>query len=320
MTQIHRLDFQPLPGLSSGHLQTIISTFRSPGDAPPSKTWLVKLDDGDLLSCEVSIPPNWNEGIKTVALVHGLGGSHLSHYMIRMSRKLYHNGYKVVRINLRGCGTGKGLSNLPYNAGNSHDVLRVLQELKLQTPTSDVALIGFSLGGNIVLKLAGELGEQAKEYVKNFIAVCPPLDIAEAVSLIEQRKFHIYHTYYLRKLCEQAREWIRGDIKIKSISEFDAKITAPLWGYEGADDYYMKCSSVRFLPQIRHMSHLLFAEDDPFVKLNVLDGVSIPHQVKIWAAKRGGHLGFIGRAPKEHNSFWMDHLLLNWVEDNFGLE
>lgn len=243
-------------------------------------------------------------------MIHGLGGNHNSSYMIRMARKFYQKGYKVVRINLRGCGSSEGLSKLPCGAGNSKDVLKVLQTLKENTPRSDIFLIGFSLGGNTTLKLAGELGEEAKKLVKTFIAVCPPLDLEETARLIQQPGYGLYHRYYLSRVLKQVKPWIKEPIH--SIQEYDDKISGPMWGFKDAKEYYYKCSCIRFLNQIRTECHILLAEDDPFVSLDILKNVELPECVHVWTSAYGSHLGFIGRTKWQ----WLDDLLLNWVDGN----
>lgn len=309
MKQIaNRLDFKPFWGLSSKHLQIIASSLSPDGYAPPTKQWLVDIDNGDKLSCEVSTPLNWDEKT-TVALIHGLSGNHRSSYMIRMARKFFQEGYKVVRINLRGCGSGINLSKLPSGAGNSNDILLVLQQLKKNTPSSDIFLIGFSLGGNITLKLAGELGEEAKKLVKTFIAVSPPLNLEETARLIQQPGHNLYHHYYLSRILKQAKPWIKEPIH--SIQEYDDKITGPMWGFKDAHDYYAKCSCIRFLNQIRCDSHIILAEDDPFVSLDALKNVDLPESVHLWVSPHGSHLAFLGRNRWQ----WLDDLLLNWLKE-----
>ena len=315
MNKVKKLNFKPLFGLSSKHLQMIISTYIPIGRAPPSNQWLVDIGNGDKLSCEVSIPLNWKRDNKTIALIHGLGGSHTSRYMVRIARKLYQNGSKVIRINLRGCGSGKGLSKLPYSAGNSHDILKVVQALKKETPDSEISVIGFSLGANIALKLAGELGIDAEKLVKTFIAVCPPLDLEHTVLSIQQKRNYLYHQYYLKKISEQARPWTTQ--KFPSIYAFDDKITGPLWGFSGAQDYYHSCSSKHFLNQIHVITHILCAEDDPFVSINFLKDIPLPNHVQLWATEYGSHMGFLGRTDQAWKFQWMDQLLLNWIEGNF---
>jgi predicted alpha/beta-fold hydrolase len=305
-----QLNFEPFWGLSSRHLQILVSAYAPSGRAPPTNRWLVDIGNGDQLSCEVSIPPDW-DGKTTIALMHGLSGNHNSSYMIRLSRQFYQKGYKVVRINARGCGSGVGLSKLPSGAGNSQDVLKVLMQLKEITPHSYIYLMGFSLGGNTILKLAGELGENADALVKTFIAVCPPLDLAETARLIQQPKYSIYHHYYLSRLLKQAKPWIKEPIH--SLQEYDEQITATLWGFKDAQEYYTRCSCIRYLSKIRTDTHIIFAEDDPFVRLEPLNNVTLPACVHVWTSPHGSHLAFLGRTKWQ----WLDELLLNWVEGNF---
>lgn len=315
--KINKLNFKPLLGLSSCHLQMIASSYLPRGKAPPSERCLIELEEGDCLSCEISTPLQWKTVDQTVVLVHGMGGCHTSSYMIRLSRKLYFKGIRVVRVNLRGCGSGKGFSKLPYHAGTSFDVLKVLQFLKTREPLSEIVLIGFSLGGNIALKLAGELGAIAKNLVNTFIAVCAPLDLAHTVDRIQEKRNQLYHSYYLKHISKQVRAF--SSRRVQTLYEFDDVITAPLWGYEGANAYYQDCSSIRFLPNIEQTTHLLFAEDDPFISFDRLQELSLSDSVHLWITERGGHMGFLGKAPNSHSPYWMDYVLFNWIDGNFSV-
>jgi hypothetical protein len=299
--------------MSSKHLQMIISNFIPANKPPPSTQLLVGIGNEDKLSCEVSTPLDWKKNDKTIVLIHGLGGSHESRYMVRIAAKMYDKGNKVVRINLRGCGSGKGLSKRPYSAGTSEDILKVLLVLKNVAPDSEIIVIGFSLGGNIALKLAGELGLDAVHLIKAVFAICPPFDLEQTVLAIQQRKYWLYHRYYLQKILEQTTPWTTQ--KFPSIYEFDDKITAPAWGFAGAKDYYQKCSSKNFLSKIRVTSHIICAEDDPFVSLNALKDITLSNQVQIWTTKYGSHMGFLGKTDKPWKFQWIDYLLENWIAD-----
>lgn len=306
-----KLRFRPLWGLSSKHLQMIISNFIPAGEPPPSSQMLVDLSEGDQLSCEVSTPDHWKSGDKTIVMIHGLGGSHESRYMVRIASQLYKMGHKVVRVNLRGCGSGSGLSKKPYCAGTSEDILKVLLSLKKEAPDSEIILIGFSLGGNIALKLAGELGIDAKRLIKAMFAVSPPFDLEQTVRAIQQRKYWLYHRYYLKKILEQTRHWTTEDFP--SIYEFDDKITAPAWNFAGAKDYYRNCSSKHFLDKIQVPCNIICAEDDPFVSLESLNDVTLSNHVHLWTTKHGSHLGFLGKTNKPWSFQWIDQLLKDWI-------
>lgn len=303
--------FRPIPGFSSPHVQTIMASLSWPGNPPHSEPFRVSLDDGDALCCEVSTPAAWHPAQKTMIMIHGLGGSHASGYMIRLSRKLCAAGYRIVRLNLRGCGSGLGLSRRPYHGGASHDVLSVIRALKVETPLSPCVLIGFSLGGNIALKLAGELG--SSNLVHETIAICPPIDLAETADLLEHASNRFYQHYYLNKMRESGRQWFEKR-SIRSIREFDDTVTAPQWDFRNAADYYNQCSSRFFLSRIKHPCHILFAQDDPFISYRTALETPLSELVKIWLSPKGGHMGFLGWAGRQHGCFWLDQLLLSWID------
>lgn len=281
------LNFRPHFGLASPHLQTIVGSFRKAPPAPPSLELLVPLADGDMLSCQCSIPAQFS---KIIVLIHGLGGSHNSNYMVRLARKCYDKGMMAVRVNLRGAGSGKNLSSRSYHGGRSEDVACVLHVLNERYPGYDVHVIGFSLGANIVLKLAAE-------QKVNAIAISPPVDLADAVKRIQQPKNRLYHAYYLKNI----------EATTKTLYEFDNTHTARLWGFSSADDYYKKSSSIHTLAAIKGPTKILFSEDDPFIAIPKL-----PHNphVEVFCTRYGGHMGYIGKTAKEHTSFWLDELLL----------
>ncbi len=316
MSTVQWLNFQPLPGLASRHLQTIIPIFRRPEKPPESVGWKVDIGEGDFLSCEVSKPRYFAPSNRTVVLLHGLGGSHNGQYMVRMARKVAEKGMKAVRVNLRGCGSGQGLSKLPYHAGCSEDVYHVLKACKREDPDSKVTVIGFSLGGNIALKLAGELGESASEWMEACFAVCSPLDLGQTGRLIAKKRHYFYHRHYLKRIVLQAQDWMQQ--KVSSIYEFDQVMTAPVCGFKDADDYHQKCSSKHFIPKICCPTHLLFAADDPFIDLAPLKEMVLPIAVKVWLTSHGGHMGFLSHSAKSHNYYWMDQLLLNWLDGDFA--
>lgn len=309
---IDYLSFSPLPGFSSPHVQTILGTFIRSGKAPPSTQLHVSLDDGDVLCCELSTPPSWTNTQKTIMMIHGLGGSHNSSYMIRLSRKFYQIGYRVLRINLRGCGSGKHLARLPYHGGVSHDVRRVIQEIKKQTPLSPLILIGFSLGGNIALKLAGESKPHQESMADHTIAVCPPIDLTRTLQMISHSSNRLYHHYYLKQLRPVAKQWT-PDKLMTSMYEFDNHVTAQAWGFKDANDYYQQASSCFHLPDMQSSCQILFAMDDPFIDYKSVLERPLSPSIKVSLSKYGGHMGFVGWSGHKHSYFWLDHILHKWI-------
>jgi predicted alpha/beta-fold hydrolase len=241
--------------------------------------------------------------------------------MLRLARKLWHCGVQVVCLNLRGCGSGKGLARQPYHSGRSEDVLAVLDDLRQVTPHSPMALLGFSLGGNIVLKLAGELQAAAATYLRQVIAVSPPADLAACARLLAQPANRLYERRFVRLLRTDVldrharfpdlpRVELPEDL---SLYAFDNLYTAPQCGFRNADDYYACCSAAPLVPQITIPCHILFAADDPLIDTTVLAGVDLPPTVQITYTTRGGHLGFLGIPGRPGGYRWMDTLLLEWI-------
>lgn len=312
------LSFNPMPGLSSPHMQTIVARFISHGSPPPAEDWIVQLKDEDSLYCKLSTPEEWQETFPTIVLIHGLGGNHHSGYMVRFSRKLFQKGYRVLCLNLRGSGEGENQTSKPYNAGNSSDVKEVLKKLKEEKPQSPIKLIGFSLGGNIALKLGGELdGDEGYRLIDEIFAVCPPIDLAHTVTLLSKGFNKIYHRYYLHYLCKQTQKWLKGR-SVNSLLEYDEMITAPQWGFKDASDYYQKSSSGRFIPKITLPCHILYSGDDPIIDYHLLNDISVPANVNVWVSSHGGHMGFMSREEESGGGYyWMDNILLKWLKDDF---
>lgn len=305
--------FKPLPFLSSPHLQMIVGS-RWNGSSLKSEELLVDIDDGDYLSCQVSTPPKWVVGMPIVCLLHGLGGSHISPYMIRLSKRFYAANINTVRINLRGCGSGVGLSKRPYHSGNSSDVKKVLQVLKSHFPSSSITLIGFSLGGNLVLKLGGELNEDFN-LIHHLIAVCPVLNLLDTVRRIEKSARGLYHLYYLNSILAQNRSRINKKT-IHSIYQFDQEVTAPEWGYRSAEDYYEQCSSFQFISKIQIPCDILLAADDPFIDYKLLSNEHFAANIRTWLTEKGSHMGFLGRPSKKYGMFWLDQFLMERIGEH----
>lgn len=311
---VEYLPFKPLIGLSSPHVQTILGSFSLPGNPPPTTPLIVPLDDADSIYCEISTPESWQESQKTVVMLHGLGGTAQSNYMIRMARKLYETGYKVVRVNMRGSGPGSKFAKLPYHGGSSGDVFAVIQVLKQKTPTSPIILLGFSLGGNIALKLSGELGREGLSYLQSTIAICSPIELKKSIMMLMRPENVLYHRYYLKQLTMQGNPWTRG-IKFSNLFEFDTHVTAPTWGFANVDEYYTQSSCRQYLSSIKNPCYILLTDDDPFVDSQHIQEIPLPPDMRLFMCHNGGHMGFLGWAGMEHRYLWMDQLLLDWIKN-----
>jgi hypothetical protein len=316
-----RLAFDPFPLFADRHAQTIIASQISLAIPSPSTTRVIALPDGDQLALEVSTPSTWQPTDPTVVLIHGLCGCHASPYMIRMAHKLWSSGIRAVRMNMRGCGSGDSLARQPYHSGRSGDVLAVLADLRHVAPQSPVTAIGFSLGGNLLLKLAGELQTGAATYLKQAIAVSPPADLAASVRTFSQPSNRVYEWRFIRllKVATAARHARFPDLpaislpKRLSLYEFDNLYTAPLCGFADADDYYARSSAAPLVPQISIPCRILFAADDPLIDTTTFDAMTLPSNIQVYHTLRGGHLGFLGIPGRPGGYRWMDAQLLDWV-------
>ncbi len=286
------------------------------GREPASVTRLVALPDGDRLALEVSTPPGWRDDDPTVVMIHGLCGSHRSTYLVRLAGKLLARGHRAVRLNLRGNGSGAGLARRPYSAGCSDDVRAALEDLRAAWPRSPRSLVGFSLGGNIALKLAGELGDDGPALLAQVVGVCPAIDLVACWRRLRTQP--LYERHFVSNLLlelrrrhaasgEPAPEFARGT----SLFEFDDRYTAPRIGYPGALAYYEGSSARPRLGAIRVPCRVLLAEDDPIIDPMAFDEAPFPAGAQLVRSPRGGHLGFVGVSGPGLR--YMDDVVLGWV-------
>lgn len=316
------LPFYPLLGVTSGFWQTVLGSFGLPLSDPPSAPFVVSVSDGDHLCCLDSTPPNWKPDQPTHVLLHGLGGSSRSRYMVRLSRYLYSKGQRVVRMNLRGCGLGEGLARLPSHAGRSADLFAVCKALKAQFPDSKLKIIGFSLAGNITLKMLGELGGDALPLVEKAIVICPAVDLKAGVEFIAKPENRFFEKFYLDCLLETAaqKRVIYPDYPHVQFPDplnlytFDDLYTAPLCGFRDAEDYYLLCSSSCVVHQIEVPTTILYALDDPVIPAHTIAELTLPPNVTAYATKYGGHVSYLSWAGLRYGLRWMDRKVMEWLQ------
>ena len=211
----------------------------------------------------------------TVVLVHGLEGSSRSQYVLGNSARAWAAGCNVVRMNMRNCGGTENLSPTLYHSGLSADVAAVMRRLADEKGLNAFALIGYSMGGNLVLKLAGELGESTPDYLKAVVGVSPAMDLGVSADALHNLSNRVYEWKFLRGLRRRFRRKGRafpaiystqGLERIATLRQFDDQITARYSGFRGADDYYDRASSSRVAAQIAVPTLILHALDDPFIR------------------------------------------------------
>ena len=314
------LKFKPL--IKSSYYQTMIGSLVDFEPELPSRTHIVKLRDGDLLALEISTPKNWKKGDWTVFMIHGLCGSHKSHYMKRIARKFRDIGIQSIRINLKGCGSGRGLAKGIYHSGSSSDVFEAIESVRQAFPDSPKLLMGISLGANISLKLAGELGSEGRKYLKGVLAISPPADLLSSARLFTLSENKVYANYFLKLLMRDvAYRHKFFDLgphnlpKTVTLNDFDEIYTAPLAKFSSAFEYYYYSSSKRVVSKIDLPTKILFANDDPIIKSTILDDIDLPANVEVFKTKHGGHIGFVGLNIFKEFRF-MDKIVIDWVLDS----
>lgn len=275
-----------------------------------------------------------------VLLVHGLEGSSDSIYILKMARKLLSAGFHVVRMNLRGCGDGRPLARLPYNAGLTIDLESALK-FTAENISPIIAVAGYSIGANVVLKFLGEDQDErnrqrmnyggdpvrfrrAERYAQIFCVASPPLDLYASCEYLDTPTNTTYKNQFLREIKRRVDEgtfdgspYGRDEVEhINSWFEFDHVYVAPTAGFPGAIEYYATASSRFYVRHIEIPGLILHAEDDPIINPHAWDEVGwgtlrhlTPH-----LTKRGGHVGWISRKhPYIPDRRWMDYRLLTYL-------
>ena len=320
---IHFPAFRPHLLAPGGHLQTILGCyFFLPPVSYAAAQHRVTLPDGDQLAVHDDCPPKWQPGDPVALLVHGLGGSHLSGYMQRGAKNLTAHGVRVFRMDLRGCGAGVGLAKQICHAGRSADVDAVLAGINERTANSPTAVMGFSMGANMVLKLAGEWGDRVPANVVSVMAVSPPVDLHACCTQMEKTARGFYDKMFIRGLREYIAQRQRSTpnvdtltipASVRGVKAFDAHITAPYSGFRDVDDYYSQASSGPHLAKIRVPSLILAAADDPIVPAATIQQAIVSDQVKVVVVGGGGDLGYVAAKSSDPDCRWLDWRVVEWT-------
>lgn len=315
--------FTPFPFARSGFLQTIYGRYWPYLKAPkPNAAHTVLLNDRDAVVLVENRPKTWKNGKRIVLLVHGLCGDQHSNYMERMARRLYHAGNLVLRMNLRTCGPGFGLATKSYHAGISEDARSVLRWIGREFPASPVTQVGFSLGGNITLKLAGEDGSRPTGPLDSVVAVSPPVDLKAAALRMGARENWIFQKVFVNQLKKDV-ERLHGHVPELgptkfpdglTIQMFDEIYTAPQHGFSSADHYYRDASSLPLLPEIKLPTFLVASIDDPVVDVSAVIDSPPNKNVDVLLTEHGGHVGFLGFGTRYDEPRWSDQAVSNWIE------
>jgi hypothetical protein len=325
-------EFRPAWWLPGRHAQTVGARLLRRRGGVGFRRERVELPDGDFVDLD------WPDGegapvsdrAPLVLVLHGLEGSARSKYAIQSYRELASCGIASVGLNFRSCsGEPNRLARL-YHSGETSDLRYVLEALAGRHPDRRVGALGFSLGGNVLLKFLGESNE--KDVVpRAAVAVSVPFDLTAGAKAVEQGAARAYRRYLVRKLLRKVRAKAasldgRVDLarllRARTFREFDDAGTAPLHGFSDADDYYAQSSALRYLDAIRVPTLLISSRDDPFLPAATLDEVARVVRGTVVHARlspRGGHVGFVGGSPWAP-VFWAERTAARWLADQLSAD
>jgi uncharacterized protein len=315
-------DFVPHKALRNPHLMTIAAHLwrRHFPKLPAGEIRLFATEPGT----RVRAICNWQKTPRehpTLVLLHGLEGSSESGYMLGTAERAWLAGFNVVRLNQRNCGGSELLTDTLYHSGLSGDIRAVLLELIAKDRLPELFAAGFSMGGNLVLKMAGEIGGDAPEEIKGFVAIAPALNLAACAEALAEPSNFIYERHFVRRLKARIRRKavlfpgkyrLNGLHKIRSVREYDDVLTAPHSGFIDASDYYARSSAGQFLAKIARPTLILAAEDDPFVPFSSIAAAvhACNPRIELFSTQHGGHCAFISASSEER--FWCEARIVDF--------
>ena len=312
--QWEKLEFRPRRFLRGGHVQTLAAFFhrrRFLLGTPEQR--LVEVEPGIPVLCQCYWQPERGAAM-TLIVVHGLEGSSDSQYMLGIAEKALAAGMNAVLMNQRTCGGTDSLAPTLYHSGRSGDVMTVAQQLVRQDGIRQFALCGYSMGGNIVLKAAGEWASNGPKEFAGVAAVCPAVDLAASADALHASSNRIYEQYFVLKLKARMRAKARCfpgkyDLSrlqgIKSLRDFDDKVTAFYCGFSGAADYYSRAAAANVLDRIAVDAFILYAKSDPFIRIlpETRAKIAANRHIRFVETEDGGHCSYIGERDGYDGNF-----------------
>ena len=324
MTQLAPLRFRSHPLIRGGHLQTLATTFfHSPELESSTQRHQVCLGDGDQLVMHDDCPPGWSAAQPRLLMIHGLCGSHRTSYMARLATRFYQRQVRVFRLDMRGCGAGFELAQHLNHASRSGDILRAAEKVVELTGAGPFWIIGISLGAGQLLKLLGELAQgqlpsSSHVQIHRAAAVAPPIDLLGCAQHMQRLYMRPYNRYFISYLLKQIPPQLAQSSAFQQLDlrrrprtmyELDDRITAPLSGYQSAQDYYTRSTADQFTAGIETETLVLAAQDDPIVPVGGFKRAEWSPSTTLEIVPGGGHVAFLASGRPR---FWMDQRLEHW--------
>lgn len=314
--------FRPRRFLRGGHAQTIAGNFLPRQSLlPAAEDRLIEVEEGTQVLCHCHWQPD-RAARPAVVIVHGLEGSGASQYVIGNGSKAWAKGMSVVRMNMRSCGGSDHLSPTLYHSGRSGDVGAVVRHLIEREGIRRIGAIGYSMGGNLVLKMAGEWGDAAPRELKAVATVSPAADLAASADALHEPMNRVYEWRFLRSLMRRYRHkttlfpnlYKKVARLPRNLREFDDLITAPYSGFADADDYYTRAAAARVVDKIARPALVIHSTDDPFVRILPETRARLlanPHVTMI-ETTRGGHCAFLAE-PNGYDGRWAERQIIQFL-------
>ncbi|WP_254813927.1 hydrolase [Salinivibrio sp. ES.052] len=313
------IPFNPIPSARNAHLQTLLPRLlrREPLFVPVWQQF--DLPDGDFIDLAWTHQPRPGQPI--IVLFHGLAGSFDSPYANGLLSAFQDQGWCGVVMHFRSCSGRLNRSARTYHSGETQDARAFLTHLRTTYPTSQIAAVGVSLGGNMLVRYLADYHDDP--IVTCGCAVSPPLDLAACSARIQQGFSRIYQAYLLRSMRQtlsekltrhqQVGRWHAGERPaIKTLLEFDQTVTAPLHGFDDAHHYYQACSGLSVLHVIKVPLAIIHAKDDPFMTDAVIPTLPLPANIDYQLTEHGGHVGFVAGSWRQPQ-FWLEQAVPNWL-------
>lgn len=304
--------FKPAWWLPGPHLQTLWAALARRKIKLPIRNERLELPDGDFLDLA------WvgNGSGPRVLILHGLNGNINSPYARGILQAINNRGWRGVFMHFRGCSAEPNRLPHGYHSGETGDLQTVISELIRREPSSLLFAVGYSLGGNVLLKWLGEMGESGQENpLKAAVAVSIPFELAKTAEHLKKGFSRVYQWRLLRELSAyQNRKFKNMPKSFRTFWEFDNAVTAPLHGFKNADDYYEKSSSRQYLAKIKIPTLILHARNDPFTTLSALpEAHEISKTISLELSEHGGHVGFISGKYPWKPVYWLEHRIMDYL-------
>ncbi len=317
-----QMPFRAAWWLKNPHLQTLWPVLFRRRPAIAVERERVTLADGDFI--DLAWPVSKQSGPQ-VLILHGLEGSLHSHYARSTMQSLHNQGFNPIFMHFRGCSGEPNRLPRSYHSGDTADVDFIAKHIRRKTGRDIEAAIGFSLGGNVLLKWLGE--QVGDSCLKAAVAVSVPFQLNDCALRLEKGLSRIYQGYLIGHLKRSYRRKFRSmpsplaiDLEqVKTFRDFDHNITAPLHGFDGVDHYYSASSSKQFLKRIQVPTLLIQAMDDPFMLPETIPTPDeLSGHIRLELTRQGGHVGFVTGSSPWQTAYWLDRRLPTYLHEQFG--